>query len=82
MTLKCYLLSLLRIHRLDCERCKANEKGGVEMRERLDELNSEPQPHSLNHRDDEEVAGVFDAGPGDVVTRTPISLAQEGKKAG
>ena len=42
MTLKCSLLTLLKIHRPDCEPCKALEKGGIEMRERLEELNSEP----------------------------------------
>ena len=47
MNLRCYLLSLLRIHHPDCERC-AREKYGVEMRKRLEELTGRPSsPISL-----------------------------------
>jgi len=80
--LRCYLLSLLRIHRPDCEHCKAREKCGLEMRERLDELNWRTQPYSPNNGDHGEVVEVFDSKPGEVVARTPISLAHQGKKAG
>ena len=76
MTLKCYLLSLLRMHRLDCERCKASEKGGVEMRERLDELNSEPKGIFA------EVIEPFDLEPSQTAGDPSVSLPQEGKKAG
>ena len=77
MTLKCYLLTLLKIHRPDCEPCKALEKGGIEMRERLEELNSEPQPSSLSPAADEKFAGIFDPQPCDVVARMPIRLMQQ-----
>ncbi len=70
---KCYLLSLLRIHSPDCERCNAHETRGDEMRKRLEELNWRTQPHSLNK-------GVFDSKPGEVVANSPISLAQHQKK--
>jgi len=72
--LRCSLLFLLRIHHPDCEHCKAREKYGIEMRRRLEELNWRTQPHSLNN-------GVFDSKPGEVVASTPISLAQQQKKA-
>ncbi len=48
MKLKCNLLSLLRIHRPDCEHCNAREKSGHEMRKRLEELNWRMQLDSLN----------------------------------
>src|SRR5260370_42155694 len=41
--LRCYFLSLLRIHRPDCEHCRAREKCGLEMRERLAELKRRTQ---------------------------------------
>jgi len=72
VSLRCYLLSLLRIHRPDCELCQAREKYGVEMRKRLEELGWGTQPSSS--------VMVFDPEPGEVVS-TPISLkAQEQKK--
>jgi hypothetical protein len=72
VSLRCYLLSLLRIHRPDCELCQAREKYGVEMRKRLEELGWGTQPSSP--------VVVFDPEPGEVVS-TPISLkAQEQKK--
>ena len=46
--LRCHLLSLLRIHRPDCEHCNAREKSGHEMRKRLEELNWRMQPDSVN----------------------------------
>ena len=36
----CYLLSILRIHRPDCEHCAARLACGIAIRERLVELNS------------------------------------------
>jgi hypothetical protein len=39
VNLRCYLLSLLRIHRPDCQICHVREEHGVEMRKRLEELN-------------------------------------------
>ena len=36
--LRCYLLSLLRIHHPDCEHCNADEMCGDEMRKRLEAL--------------------------------------------
>ena len=80
MKLRCYLLSFLRIHRPDCEHCNARETCGNLMRKRLEELNWK-QPHSLNNGDHEEVVGVFDSKPGEVVAGTPILLkAQQHKK--
>jgi hypothetical protein len=80
VNLRCYLLSRLRIHRPDCEHCKAREEYGVEMRKRLEELNWPPPPHPLNDGDHEVVVGVFDSKPGEVVASPPISLAQRQKK--
>jgi hypothetical protein len=45
--LRCHLLSLLRIHRPDCEHCNVRETCGAEMRERLEELNRRTQPNLL-----------------------------------
>ncbi len=78
MKLRCYLLSLLRIHRPDCEYCKAREKCGIEMRERLAELNWRTQPYSPHA----EVVQVFDSKPGEGVTSPPISFEQLEEKAG
>lgn len=73
VNLRCYLLSLLRIHRSDCEHCIARENYGVEMRKRLEELNWRTQPHSLNNGDYVEPVEVI---------RTPISLKAQRRKAG
>ena len=77
MKLRCYLLSLLRIHRSDCEHCKAREKCGLEMRERLEELNWRTQPYSPNNGDHGEVVEVFDSKPGEVVASQHVPLAQQ-----
>ena len=71
MKLRCYLLSLLKIHSSDCD-CSARKTSGDEMRKRLDELSGRMQPRSLNNGDH---VGVFDSKPGEV-----ISLAQQQKK--
>lgn len=63
MKLRCYLLSLLRIHRPYCERCNAREICGDELRKRLEELNWTTQPRSLNNEDHEEAVKVFDSEP-------------------
>jgi hypothetical protein len=77
VSLRCHLLSLLRIHRPDCEHCNAREKYGVEMRNRLEELNWRTQAHSLSNGDYGEVGSK----PGEVVARLPVSLeAQKPKK--
>jgi len=80
VNLKCYLLSLLRIHRPDCEVCNAREKYGVEMRKRLEELNWRTQPDSLANGDHGEAVGVFDSKPREVVTSLPISLKAQQQK--
>ena len=77
MKLRCYLLSLLRIHRSDCEHCKAREKCGLEMRERLEELNWRTQPYSPNNGDHGEVVEIFDSKPGEVVASQHVPLAQQ-----
>jgi hypothetical protein len=45
MKLRCYLLSLLRIHHRDCKHCVARTRYG-EMRKRLEELGWPVQPCS------------------------------------
>jgi collagenase-like PrtC family protease len=72
VNLRCYLLSLLRIHSPNCEVCSARERYGVEMRKRLEELNWRTVPHSPSN-------GVFDSTPGEVVTQ-PISLKAQKRK--
>jgi hypothetical protein len=51
VNLRCRLLSLLRIHRPDCQLCSARERYGVEMRKRLEELNWRRQ-NPVSNRDD------------------------------
>jgi hypothetical protein len=70
MKLRCYLLSLLKIHRLDCEHGNARDTCGDELRKRLEESNWRTQPHSLNNWHQEEVAGLYDSKPGEVVFST------------
>ncbi len=43
----CYVLSLLRIHRPDCEHCMARQTCGDELRKRLEELDGRNQPSLL-----------------------------------
>jgi hypothetical protein len=75
VNLRCRLLSLLKIHRPDCEVCNAREEYGVEMRKRLEELGWGTQSHSSK-----ELMGVFDSEPREVVS-TPVSFeAQKRKK--
>jgi hypothetical protein len=80
--LRCYLLSLLRIHPLSCEHCKASEKCGLEMRERLEELNRRTQPNLLKEEIHREIVEGFDSKPSEVLASAPISSAQREKKAG
>jgi hypothetical protein len=79
--LRCYLLSLLRIHPPDCERCNARETCGDEMRRRLEELNWRTQPGSLNNGDHGAVVRVFDSKPDEVAASPRISPAQRKKVA-
>ena len=72
MNLRCYLLSLLKIHPPNCVRCKALEKCGLEMRERLEELNWRAQPYSLHRELDGEVVKVFNSKPGEVPAMPPF----------
>jgi len=78
--LRCYLLSLLRIHRPYCQRCNAREIYGDEMRKRLEELSGQTPPRSLKNGDHGEAAKVFDSEPGELAASPPISLAQQHKK--
>ena len=80
MKLRCYLLSILRIHRPDCEHCKAREKCGLEMRERLEELKWRTRPNLLEKEVYGTVVEVFDSKPGEVAASPPISLAQQQNK--
>jgi hypothetical protein len=52
------------------------------MRERLAELNWRTQPNLLKEEIQREVVEVFDSKPGEGFARTPISLAQQRKRAG
>ena len=45
----CHLLAVLRIHSPVCEHCNAGETRGVEMRRRLENLNSRTQSPSLKN---------------------------------
>jgi hypothetical protein len=76
--LRCYLESLLRIHRSDCEQCSTPATWGPDIRQRLEELNSRTHPHSLNNGDPEEVR-VFDSKPNEGVTSPSASLTQQKK---
>ena len=78
MRLRCYLLSLLKIHRPDCEHC-ARAKAGDEMRKRLEELNWRTQQPSHDHGEHCEVIEVFDSKPGEVLS-PPVSGTQDEKK--
>jgi len=80
--LRCYILSLLRIHPLSCEHCNASEKSGLEMRERLAELNRQTQPNLLKKEIHREIVEDFDSKPSEVLASAPISSAQREKKAG
>jgi hypothetical protein len=82
LSLRCYLLSLLRIHRPDCELCKARETCGDEMRKRLEELNWPTQPPSLNNEDHGEAVKVFDS-KSEVVASSAIARVRgQQRKAG
>ena len=82
MKLRCHLLSLLRIHPLSCEHCQVSEKFGLEMRERLEELNRRMQPNLLKKEIHREIVEGFDSKPSEVLASAPISSAQREKKAG
>jgi hypothetical protein len=77
--LRCYLEFLLRIHRPDCAQCNTPATWGPDIRQRLEELNSRAQQHSLDTGDREGVAQVFDAKPSEGVTSQPVSLTQQKK---
>jgi collagenase-like PrtC family protease len=76
VNLRCYLLSLLRFHSPNCEACNAREEYGVEMRQRLEELNWRTLPHSHANGDHGRVVEEFDSEPGAVIC-TPVSLMAE-----
>lgn len=57
----CSLLSLLRIHNRDCERCNAHGTQWDEIQKRLEELSGQTQPCSLKHEDHAEVVEVLDS---------------------
>lgn len=79
---RCSLLALLRLDHPDCGRCKALQKRGIQMRERLDELNVGMQQDLLHNSDRGEVVEIFDSERGKIVARQTISLPKQGKKAG
>ena len=68
MKLRCYLLSLLRIHHNpNCKYCVARTSYGTEMRKRLKELGWRTKASSP------ELVGAFESEPGEVIT-LPVSL--------
>jgi hypothetical protein len=67
VNLRCYLLSLLRMHSPDCEHCNAQQAYGVEMRKRLEELNWRTQPHSVNNGNHGEAVEDWDSKPSEIV---------------
>ena len=83
MNFRCHLLSLVRLHRADCEVCNALETSGEEMRRRLEELSGRTQPRWLIHGEHGDIAEVFDSKPAESTTRQPVSLkAQQKKRTG
>ena len=81
MKLRCYLLSLLRIHHPDCKHCNLRETCGEAMRKRLEELNWRTQPNFFKNEVHGEVVEVFDSEPGEFEASPQISLAEQAKKA-
>lgn len=79
MKLRCFLKSLLRMHRSDCQRCDIPETWGPDIRQRLEELNSRTQPHSPNDGDQEEGVRAFDSKSSEGVSSSSISVAQQKK---
>jgi len=73
----CSLLSLLRMHHLDCEHCNIVQTCGEQMRRRLEELKWRTQPLSPSDGVHGEVVEVFDSKSGEVVAGTPISLESQ-----
>jgi len=65
--LRCYVLSVLRIHPPHCEHCKVREMHGCEMRKRLEELSGRRmEPYLLVNEHGKE-AEVFDSKPGEII---------------
>jgi hypothetical protein len=80
VNLKCNLLSVLRIHRSDCELCNAQETSGAEMSNRLEELNWETQQHFPNRGDQAEARESLDSKPPAAVN-SRVSLKGQKKNA-
>lgn len=78
MQIQCYLRSIIRIHRPDCQRC-AREKAGGEMRKRLEDLNWRTQPQSPNHKDREDGMEIVDSKSSDAIS-PPVSGKEEERK--
>jgi hypothetical protein len=76
----CPLLTLLKMHDPDCEYCDPRETCGVEMRERLEELDWRTQTQSLKNGDHEKAVGVSDSKPREVVANRPISSKEQQRK--
>ncbi len=47
----CHLLSILKIHRLDCDHCAAQRACGIAIRERLAELNGRSERNNSGKTD-------------------------------
>jgi len=80
VNLRCEMLSLLRIHSLDCERCSARETHGGEMRKRLEELNWRTTPRTRDNGDQSAFVEVLDSAPGGVSASRSISREEHPRK--
>jgi hypothetical protein len=61
MNRKCHLLSLFKIHGPNCARCRALEKCGLEMRQRLEELKLADATVSVHREFHGELVEVFNS---------------------
>lgn len=82
MKLRCSLLSFLKLHQPDCNLRAARETCGLDMRRRLEELNSRTSPNSRRREAHGEVATVLALKPREIIQNSSVSLPREVKKAG
>ena len=79
MKLRCYLASLLKIHRPECEHCNIDEAPGREIRKRLEELNLRKQPQNLNTGSREEKVRAIDSQDHEVLSSPPAASVPQKK---
>ncbi len=66
------------MHHPDCEHCNAGQTCGEQMRNRLEELGWQTQPHSLDNG--EHGVEVLDSNPSEGETNLPIPVRAKQKK--